>query len=164
MRERAEFSRTYARYLPPIQAKCRRLLGQSSAAEDVAQETFTRLWKTGAGEGADARMIMAWLHKTSTRLAIDVLRERRFTGPSDGVEEVTPCSLELGAVTAAKAAIQKLAASVPEDELEVAVVCRVDGLSQTEAATVLGISDRTVRRLLTRFDDRTVELRKELLS
>jgi RNA polymerase sigma-70 factor (ECF subfamily) len=164
MREPVEFARAYTRYLPPIQAKCRRLLGQSAAAEDVAQETFARLWKSDAGEGGDARTVMAWLHRTSTRLAIDLIRERRFTAPSDGAEEATPCSVELAAATAAKATIQKLASEVPRDELEVAVVCRVDGLSQTEAATVLGVSDRTVRRLLARFDERTLELRKELLS
>ena len=53
---------------------------------------------------------------------------------------------------------------MPEEELAVAVLCRVDGLSQPEAAGVLGVSDRTVRRLLDRFDERTGALRKELLS
>ena len=39
--------------------------------------------------------------------------------------------------------------------------CRIDGLSQPEAAAVLGISERTLRRLLSRFDERTLTLRKE---
>jgi DNA-directed RNA polymerase specialized sigma24 family protein len=40
----------------------------------------------------------------------------------------------------------------------VAVLCRVDGLTQPEAAQVGGISERTVRRLLGRFDARVAAL------
>jgi RNA polymerase sigma-70 factor, ECF subfamily len=164
MTEPAEFARVYARYLPPIQAKCRRLLGRSPATEDVVQETFLRLWKSDVAAGGDARTVMAWLYRTCTRLAIDVLREGRWTDRGEGVPEATPCSVDLGAATAAKTAILSLAASVPGDEIAAAVLCRVDGLSQPEAATVLGVSDRTVRRLLDRFDERTASLRKELSS
>jgi len=46
----------------------------------------------------------------------------------------------------------------------VAVLCRVDGLSQLEAATLLEVSERTVLRMLDRFDERTRSLRKELSS
>jgi RNA polymerase sigma-70 factor (ECF subfamily) len=164
MTESVDFARVYARFLPPIQAKCRRLLGSAAAAEDVAQETFARLWKSDVAAGGDTRTVMAWLYRTCTRLAIDVLRERRWTGRGDEGADAMPCAVDLGAATAAKTAVLALAASVPEDELSVAVLCRVDGLSQPEAATVLGVSDRTVRRLLDRFDERTVSLRRELLS
>jgi RNA polymerase sigma-70 factor, ECF subfamily len=164
MTDTADFATVYARFLPPIRAKCRRLLGSAAAAEDVAQETFVRLWRSDVAPGAEARTVMAWLYRTCTRLAIDAIRERRFTGPAGEGAEAAPCALDLGAATAAKAAIRTLAASVPEDELAVAVLCRVDGLSQPEAAGVLGVSDRTVRRLLDRFDERTGALRRELLS
>jgi RNA polymerase sigma-70 factor (ECF subfamily) len=165
MSEPAEFARAYARFLPPIQAKCRRLLGSSPAAEDVAQETFVRLWKSDVAAGGDARTVMAWLYRTCTRLAIDVLRERRWTGPPvEDAVEATPCAVDVGAATIARATVRSLAASVPGEELAVAVLCRVDGLSQPEAAGVLGVSDRTVRRLLDRFDERTGSLRKEFWS
>jgi len=35
---------TYRRYFALIRGKCTRVLGDTSEAEDVAQETFTRLW------------------------------------------------------------------------------------------------------------------------
>jgi RNA polymerase sigma-70 factor, ECF subfamily len=164
MPEPVQFATAYARFLPPIRAKCRRLLGSSSAADDVAQETFVRLWKSDVAAGGDPRTVMAWLYRTCTRLAIDVLRERRWTAPGDDAVAATPCGVDLEAAAAAKAAIVSLAASVPGDELAVAVLCRVDGLSQPEAAAVLGVSDRTVRRLLDRFEERTGAMRKELLS
>jgi RNA polymerase sigma-70 factor (ECF subfamily) len=159
----ADFSVAYARLLPPVRAKCRRLLGAGPGAEDVAQETFLRFWRSGISADCDARTAMAWLYRTSTRLAIDALRERRAAISLAPLVE-QPCGLDLAASVEARAAIVTLTASVPRDELEVAVLCRVDGLAQPEAATVLGISERTVRRMLDRFDERTVPLRREIES
>jgi RNA polymerase sigma-70 factor (ECF subfamily) len=156
-----DFARAYARYFPPLQAKCRRLLGRSAAAEDVAQETFARLWSSQLRGSQDARAVTAWLYRTCTRLAIDVLRDRRKTeGEDDGLEGV-PCSVDVAASAEARGAIRALARAVPEEELAVAVLCRVDGLPQPEAAAVLGVAERTVRRMLARFDERTASLRKE---
>lgn len=158
-----DFDRAYARFLPPIRAKCRRLLGRSHAAEDVAQEAFLRLWKSGTVDG-DPRSVVAWLYRTATRLAIDVLRDRRRNDGDEVSEGAMPCAFDVRAYVEARAAIASLAESVPEDELAAAVLCRVDGLPQPEAAAVLGVSERTVRRMLERFDERTRPLRKELSS
>jgi DNA-directed RNA polymerase specialized sigma24 family protein len=65
---------------------------------------------------------------------------------------------------AAKRLVLAVCDRVPVEQLEAAVLCRVDGLSQPEAARVLGISERTVRRLLERLDERMVDWRKEYAS
>jgi RNA polymerase sigma-70 factor, ECF subfamily len=157
-------SHPYARFLSPIRAKCQRLLGRTAAAEDVAQEAFLRLWKSDVGARAEAGVVMAWLYRTCTRLAIDELRRRRRDDGPELELDATPCSVDVAAGLEARRAIASLAGAVPEDELEAAVLCRVDGLSQSEAASVLAVSDRTVRRLLERFDERATPLRKELSS
>ena len=71
-----DFPAAYTRFWGPIQAKCRRLLGATAAADDVAQEAFLRLWQSGpALDGStEARQVLAWLYLTSTRLSLDVLR------------------------------------------------------------------------------------------
>ena len=155
-----DFGVAYARFLPPVEAKCRRLLGRSAAAEDVAQETFVRFWRSGMT--GEPRAVMAWLYRTCTRLAIDVIRERRRIDPDEPASERSPCGVDLAASADARAAIVSLVGGVPEAELAAAVLVRVDGLSQPEAATVLGVSERTVRRALARFDERTGALREEL--
>jgi DNA-directed RNA polymerase specialized sigma24 family protein len=104
---------------------------------------------------------MAWLYRTCTRLSIDVLRERRRADLHDTAAHDVPCAVSLQACTEARAAIGDLADTVPETELEAVVLVRVDGLSHPEAATVLGVSERTVRRTLDRFDLRVHSLRKE---
>jgi RNA polymerase sigma-70 factor (ECF subfamily) len=162
------FSDAYERFAAPVRAKCRRMLGDGAAAEDVTQEVFLRLWKNGPAVGAgaeNARTVMAWLYRTGTRLAIDVLRERRRVEQRrDGVAESVPCAVHVEDHVAARNAIASLGAEVSDDELEAAVLCRFDGLSQPEAAEVLGVSERTVRRRLDRFDARVRAIRKEIHS
>lgn len=159
------FPQAYGQFLGPVRAKCRRLLGQTSAADDVAQETFARLWRSGPrldGE-TDSKTIMAWLYVTSTRLALDALRQMRTSVDLASADDVPlPGGCAPDEVIAARASIAALARLVATEDLEAALLSRVDGLPQAEVASVLGVSERTVRRLLSRFDERTTELRKDL--
>jgi RNA polymerase sigma-70 factor (ECF subfamily) len=150
----------YCRFVAPVRAKCRRLLGDSSAAEDATQETFVRLLRAEP-RLEDPRGLLAWLYRTCTHIAIDMLRERRRR-PHDPIESgdgpSTPCGGDLAAALAARSALFRIANTTPDDELAAAVLCRVDSLTHPEAAEVMNVSERTVRRLLVRFDER---LRRE---
>jgi RNA polymerase sigma-70 factor (ECF subfamily) len=160
-----DIKEAYGRLFPPVHAKCRRILGQSQASEDVAQEAFVRLWRSGLLERESGiQVVMAWLYRTATRLSIDVLRDRGGRVAPPAPDEAFGCAVDLGTSTEARRLIAALAASVPKEELAAAVLCRVDGLSQLEAATVLEVSERTLRRTLSRFDERTVSFRKEFTS
>jgi RNA polymerase sigma-70 factor (ECF subfamily) len=164
-----DFDRVYERFFAPVRAKCLRLLTSPQAADDVVQEVFVRLWQwTGRPrlDGPDgARTLLAWLYRTSTRLSIDALRARRAGGVHASTDDVPllPCGADVEGAVAARKAIERLRGAVPDDEILAAVLCRVDGLAHPEAAFVLGTSERTVRRLLARFDERTLSLRKEFL-
>ena len=54
----------------------------------------------------------------------------------------------------------------PPEEVEAAILSRVDGLNHQEIGEVLGISERTVRRLLARIDARLAgwRTRREVLA
>jgi RNA polymerase sigma-70 factor (ECF subfamily) len=156
----------YRRLLAPVRAKSRRMLGDGQAAEDVAQEAFVRLLQSqhDFSEIANERALVAWVYRTTTRLALDVLRERKRRGIAGDIDATglsVPCGVDLELALTARRAIQSLSDTTPPDELEAVVFCRVDGLSQPEAAAVLDVSERTIRRLLDRFDARTDTLRKE---
>ncbi len=143
-----------------IRAKCARMLGEREEAADVAQETFVRLCETGvAHEAPEVRV--RWIYRTSTRIAIDMLRRRRLRveardgGGADGEAPVSPAD----EVLAARQGLAAIAAAAPRGELQVAILCRVDSLTHAEAAEVCELSERTVRRRLDAFDRRLARLR-----
>ena len=140
------------------------MLKDSEEAQDVAQETFIRLWRAGMAE-APAAQAVAWMYRTSTRLAIDRLRgdKVRTAGPVAGGEEPSANpSAEVAIHT--RQLLELLAREIPPAELELAILDRLDGLTQRESAEVLGVSERTVRRGLLALDERLARLRNELLT
>jgi RNA polymerase sigma-70 factor (ECF subfamily) len=163
----ASFPDAYRRYVPPVRAKCRRLSIEGSLAEDIVQETFEKLLTKGPSLDSAPATIMAWLYQTSTRLALDVLRtsKRRPVADPEALGSL-PCGLSgrLDAVLDARRAITVLCKEMPSEELETVVLVRIDGLTLPHAAEILGISERTVRRMLDRFDERTAKMRKEATS
>jgi RNA polymerase sigma-70 factor (ECF subfamily) len=148
----------YRRYFPLLRGKCRRMLRTAAEAEDVAQEAFVRLQESGLldrGAFGDPKQVCAWLYKTSTRLAIDRLRRPTLAA----IEEAPDCrvTVDEDACLDARRSLFRIAKTADGDALEAAVLCRLDGLGQDEAARVLGCSERTVRRLLARFDEHRLD-------
>ena len=154
----------YRTWFPMLRENCRRLLRSSGDAEDVAQETFIRLWQSGPVEG-DARDVTAWIYRISTRLAIDKLRAGRRHGERSAerqtAEDLASLTPDADDALASRQRLERLAAALPADEMEMALLSRVDGLTQHEIAEVTQVSDRTVRRALARLDARVARLRKE---
>lgn len=153
----------YQAYFPRIREKCRRMLGEAAEAEDVAQETFVRLWQTGP-RGAEPRRVLAWVYRTSTRLAIDRLRRRGAAGEVRCEETLhaQPGGVVLERQVEERHALLRLAGRLPGEELEAVLLHRLDLLTQPEVAEVLQVSERTVRRLLTRFDARVGALKEDV--
>jgi len=157
-----EVEEAYRRYFPIVREKCSRMLRDPTEAQDVAQETFTRLWSNRARlRNPDA--IASWIYQTSTRLAVDRYRRLARTGdvafPADDLLGSDVHNPERLGQT--REVLARLAREVPARELEVAVLSRVDGLSHEEIGRVVGRSDRTVRRLLAKFELRLARLAEE---
>jgi RNA polymerase sigma-70 factor (ECF subfamily) len=155
------FDDAYRRVFPLILSKCRRMINDAAESQDLAQEVFVRLWRSREMI-SDPRALTAWLYRTCTRLAIDRARSRgrqdvalaAVAARSDGEGAASPEQQ-----SASRRALAQVAASTPVRELEVAVLSRVDGLGHAEIAEVVGASERTIRRLLVRFDERLRGLR-----
>lgn len=150
----------FSDHFPVIRAKCARMLGWTEDAADVAQETFVRLCESDILDREPAVRV-AWIYRTSTRLAVDLLRRRRLGVELPAEDGGADAAADLTGADDALAARQRLAAiagAASREELEVAVLCRVDGMTQPEAAAVCGVSERTVRRLLERLDRKLAEI------
>jgi RNA polymerase sigma-70 factor (ECF subfamily) len=135
------------------------MLGDGPRAHDVAQDTFLRFLsaRVEGGEGG----VVAWLYRTSANLAIDALRVRGrhvelALAPPAGAPEVS----ESGA--ALRATLARLAKSVAPEVLQAGLLSRADGLTHLELAEVLQVSERTVRRWLTAFDEAAERCAEEM--
>ncbi len=140
---------TYRRFFPLIAAKCARMLRDPAEAQDLAQETFTRLWAMRASLRDDEKAL-GWVYQTATRLAVDRIRHRNVAGAAlvfDVEESDNPSDR-----AEARQALGRLATELEARELEALVLSRIDGLTHAQIGSVLGTSDRTVRRLLERAD------------
>ena len=159
------FEDTYRRYFPVIVSKCRRMLGGTSEAQDVAQDAFARLWR-GRDQLQDELAVSAWLYRTCTRLAIDTLRQRRrHPGLADSAaslaEQLVADAASPEHNSGSRELLARLFGAISEEDLEVGILSRVDGLTHEEVAEVLEISERTVRRRLDRFKVRVERFRQK---
>jgi RNA polymerase sigma-70 factor (ECF subfamily) len=124
------------------------ILRNTHDAEDAVQETFLRLYRTGAWEAAQNER--AYLARTAWRIAVDKLRNRRdeplhLEWPSDGE------SPEGAALTADwHAAIHRLVGALPEELRQPLALSTVEELSSQEIAQVMGIPQGTVRTRIMR--------------
>jgi RNA polymerase sigma-70 factor (ECF subfamily) len=127
-----------------------RLLHDKSDAEDVAQETFLRLWKDAARYEPRAR-VTTWLHRIAHNLCIDRLRGRREQ-PSETLDEERT-SLEPGGLLDRKqvaGAVEKALAELPERQRAAITLVHYQGLGNIEAAEVLDIGVEALESLLAR--------------
>lgn len=148
---------TYRRYFPIISMKCNRILRGGGDAQDVAQETFVRLWQN-QDLLRNPQSTVAWIYRTATNLAIDKLRVDKWTAlPSELHAE----QADAEDISHARHYLRKLAHTLSEDQMMVAVLSRVDGMNHQEIGEVMGTSERTVRRLLQSLNERLEQLRTQ---
>jgi RNA polymerase sigma-70 factor (ECF subfamily) len=155
----------YRRYFPLLREKCRRMVGDTEEAGDIAQETFVRFWRERARLVGD-HACTAWLYRTSTRLAVDRMRRRkvrRLADPTDvGAAAHAGGGFDPEAAVATRRLLVRLGELVSADDLQIALLAWLDGLTQIEIGEVLGITERTIRRRMRRIDGAMASLRKEL--
>ncbi len=138
----AEFEAAYRQLFPRAARLAYRLLGDRSAAEDVAAEALARAYarwpKISALPYRDG-----WVLRVATNLAIDAARRRRprpvAQEPLDGTEAAT---LRLALVTALR--------SLPRRQRQAVVLRYLSDLAENEVASVLGVSAGTASTHLRR--------------
>jgi len=158
----AAFEACYRRVFPIVLAKCRRMLRGHADALDVTQEVFIRLWEHRELV-EDHRALTAWLYRTSTRLVIDRARLRQLSQASEfALQTLVGESHDEfpDARLASRRQLQVVFREFPDQELHAAILNRFDRLTHPEIAEVMGVSERTVRRLLARFDERASTLKE----
>jgi RNA polymerase sigma factor (sigma-70 family) len=144
-RDEAAFELLVWRHGAMVLASCRRVLGHTEDAEDAFQAAFLVLARKAASVRGS---VPAWLHRVAVRIALKVARKRRPTAALelDPVARSAPDSVELGDLRGLlDAEIDRLS----EPCRRAFVLCYLEGLSNADAARLIGCPVGTVESRLT---------------
>lgn len=148
------------RYLGKIVAFAARILANTADAEDVAQETFLRVWQHAGGWRDEGARFSTWLYRVALNLCRDRLRRRRETtldAAGDPPAGAPPPGADLQRESVA-ARVEAALAQLPERQRSAIMLCHYQELGNIEAAAVLGISVEALESLLARGRRRLREL------
>jgi RNA polymerase sigma-70 factor (ECF subfamily) len=146
-----------ARHAQPIFHYLLRMLHNEAAAEDLAQETFVRIYQQRHRFRPDAKF-STWLYTIATNLARDRLRwlarhpqvslDAAATGDGPSLGEQLPAtqptpaeSLQAGERAEA---VRRAVAALPEDLRAPLVLAEYEDRSHEEIATILGCTAKAV--------------------
>jgi len=127
------------------------LLRNAHDAEDIAQETFLKLYRNGRWRGI--RDERAFLARAAWRMALDLRRAPNLDA-ADVEADAMPsrtASPEQQAMSAnSTAALHRMIDSLPEELRQPLVLAGIDEMTSREIAAVLRIPEGTVRTRLMR--------------
>jgi RNA polymerase sigma-70 factor (ECF subfamily) len=137
-----------ARKLPRILSFAARMLGDAAEAEDVAQETFLRIWRHASSwRRGDARFD-SWIHRVTLNLCYDRLRRRREWVTDDLPEMVDPAPLP--DAREEPQGIERALQAIAPRQREAIILVYYQEMSNIEAAATLEISVDALESLLSR--------------
>lgn len=149
----AAYRELVRRHATKLTHYARRLLRDETEAEDVVQETCLRLWQRANDYSPEAR-VTTWLHRIVHNLAVDRLRVRgRWQAPSEDEDDAEAISAPQARQLETKRRVESLEsawAELPERQAAALALVHFDGLSGSEAASVLGVSEDALESLLAR--------------
>jgi RNA polymerase sigma-70 factor (ECF subfamily) len=140
--------------LPRILALASRMLGDRAEAEDVAQETFVRIWKHAARWRTGQARFDTWMHRVVLNLCYDRLRGQG-PGPTleaDGDEAADPAPRpdEHLAERTRSDRVGLALKRLPVRQREALVLHYYQELSNADTASLMGITVEALESLLAR--------------
>jgi RNA polymerase sigma-70 factor (ECF subfamily) len=129
----------YDRYSGIIYGVALRVLGDTTAAEDVLQEVFLQLWRNPQAFDASRGKLAPWLAVIARNRAIDHLRKR---APEDDIDEVSVSTgVNLEDEAAQRQAVNKIRtvlSQLPQEQRRALEMAFFEGMTHTEIAAKTG--------------------------
>ncbi len=152
-KDAAAFEVFYDRHGGAAYSLAYRIVGEKAAAEDVTQEAFVSIWRSGARYDRARGSVRSWTLGIVRNRAIDLLRSRSSRVPKLGfddeevleqrpAEELTDTeALRRETAREVRGALDEL----PGDQSKVIELAYFGGFSQSEIATMVGVPLGTVK-------------------
>ena len=140
------------RHTPMLFAVAWRMLGDAAEAEDVVQEAMTKAWVKAASWTPVGGGLGGWLRRIATNLCIDRQRKRAFVSDAEIPERAddSPSADVLIDEARRQAAVAAAMQALPDRQRAAIVLTYYEGVSNAEAAAVLGIGVKALESLLVR--------------
>lgn len=148
----AAFEQIVERHMPMLHALAWRMLGDPGEAEDVVQESLVKLWVNAKGWQPSGGGLGAWLRRIATNACLDRLRKPRplsDEGLPERADEVPLADVQIDAERR-RAAVQAAVLALPDRQRAAIVLTYHEGVSNAEAASILGVGVKALESLLVR--------------
>src|SRR3954452_5203468 len=146
------FEVVYERHAGAAFSLAYRMVGRRNTAEDVVQEAFLNLWRSGARYERGRGSVRTWVLGIVHHRAIDALRRStvhdRRRSSDEGIEErlEAPQRTDVEAARREEAAFVRAAMeALPDEQCQVIELAYFGGFSQSEIAELLGMPLGTVK-------------------
>jgi RNA polymerase sigma-70 factor (ECF subfamily) len=130
-----------------------RIVGERAAAEDVTQEAFISLWRSGARFDSTRGSVRSWMLSIVRNRAIDHLRSKagkapKLTFDDDSILEQRPADELTDAEAMRRETADEVRGAIgqlPGDQSKVIELAYFGGFSHSEIARMLGVPLGTVK-------------------
>jgi RNA polymerase sigma-70 factor (ECF subfamily) len=130
-----------------------RIVGDRAAAEEVTQEAFISVWRSGARFDAARGSVRSWLLSVVRNRAIDFLRSKAGKAPKLDFDDEAVLEQRPAAEMTEEEALRRETASelrgalgkLPSEQSKVIELAYFGGFSHSEIAAILGLPIGTVK-------------------
>ena len=130
-----------------------RIVGERGAAEDVTQEAFISIWRSGARYDAARGSVRTWMLGIVRNRAIDALRSKTGKAPKldfddDSILEHRPAAEQTESEALQRETAQEVRGALgelPGEQAKVIQLAYFGGFSHSEIAGMLGVPLGTVK-------------------
>jgi RNA polymerase sigma-70 factor (ECF subfamily) len=150
--DHAAFTLLLDRHLSSLRGFLYRLCGNRADAEEIAQETFLRVWREARRWQPDRVRFTTWLYRIGRNLSIDRLRKHRELG-GDSVPEIAneqDGPLDDVERQRLRSRVSAAVAGLAERQRTALLLAHYQGMTNPQIAAVLQTSVEAVESLLAR--------------
>ena len=145
---------------------CWHYTGDRGAAEDCGQEAMIRIWRNLGGYRGDCTL-ESWVYRIAANCCMDWLRKKK-RDRSESIEplrekgfdqaDTAPGTEDRVVAADERKRLREAIAQLPEEQRDALVMTQLERISYEEAASILNVSEGTVKSRVNRAKARLKEL------
>jgi RNA polymerase sigma-70 factor (ECF subfamily) len=159
MNQNLNAEQLYTRYAPMVLRRCNKLLGDETAAADIVQEVFIKVWEKRNSLNTEFPSSLLW--RIATNMCLNHIRNSKRRGFGTNSSEMLTqiaCAENVENETGNRDLLDRLFRRHPESSKTMAVLHFVDGMTLEEVAREVKMSVAGVRKRLRSLKSTLIEL------